>query len=142
MSDHPIEITIDSRIQSGKEKESTNYSVQGNLVEKGEALYLRYEESLEIGKVSTTVKIDKEQVTVIRRGALSMRQQFAPGQVSESLYKTPFGSMPMQIRTERIEQLVDKEKLKGRLTLRYLLNLEEDETQRHELSLSWKGASQ
>lgn len=142
MSDHPINLTIESRIQSGKEKESSNHTVQGKLIKKGDALYLRYEEDLEIGQVSTTVKIDNQQVTVIRRGALSMRQSFAPGQLSESLYKTPFGSMPMQIRTERIEQLVDQEQNKGRLTLRYTLYLEEDETQRHELSLSWKGASQ
>ncbi|MBN8208660.1 DUF1934 domain-containing protein [Bacillus sp. NTK071] len=137
-----IELKIDSRIESGNQKDSSKQTVNGSIVEKGEALYIRYEEDLEIGKVSTTVKIDKEQVTVIRRGALSMRQQFAPGHVSESLYKTPFGSMPMQIRTERIEQLVDREKNKGRLTLRYLLYLEEDETQRHELTLTWKGASQ
>ncbi|MDP4551512.1 DUF1934 domain-containing protein [Alkalihalobacillus macyae] len=137
-----IELKIDSRIESGKQKDSSKQTVDGSIVEKGEALYIRYEEDLEIGKVSTTVKIDQEQVTVIRRGALSMRQQFAPGQVSESIYKTPFGSMPMQIRTERIEQLVDREKNKGRLTLRYLLYLEEDETQRHELTLTWKGASQ
>ncbi|WP_347548365.1 DUF1934 domain-containing protein [Pseudalkalibacillus hwajinpoensis] len=137
-----IELKIDSRIQSGKEKQSSNHTVMGNLIEKGEVLYLRYEEDLEFGQVSTTVKIDQEQVTVIRRGALSIRQQFSPGQLSETIYKTPFGAMPLQIRTERIEQLVDREKNKGRLTLRYMLYLEEDESQRHELSLTWKGASQ
>jgi len=65
----------------------------GTSHEKGNAQYVRYEESSVTGLdgVKTTIKIHDDSIVLLRTGAVNMRHQYVRGEEREAVYETPYG---------------------------------------------------
>jgi uncharacterized beta-barrel protein YwiB (DUF1934 family) len=90
----------------------------GKLGQKGTEWVLLYKEDLGDGQVVTaTIKVESGKATIIRTGAVRMRQEYVIGRWTEGKYDGPFGSMWMETKTERIEFTGDLFALHYRLKL-------------------------
>ena len=60
-------------------------------------------ESLGVDHTSTLLKIDKDNVTLIRKGKVEQTQFFKKLETSSSNYKTPFGNMRLTVLTKELD---------------------------------------
>ena len=52
--------------------------------------------------VTTTFRVEKDQVTLLRTGALQSEMVFQPGGVHNSLYQMPFGALLLTVETTSV----------------------------------------
>lgn len=101
MQDVSIQLTAKHLVEGNQEETVHDYA--GRCVEKANAWYLTYREQLEgIGEVSTTLKLGKSVVTLIRQGNVSTRQQFEKGKSTHSVYHSPYGPLDMETHTSKL----------------------------------------
>lgn len=118
-------IDMETNVGSGSDQETTRNRVRGNLLSKGESIYLKYEEQAEDEEhVRNVVKLSDNEVTIIRNGPVSMHQRFREGITTEGHYGTPFGTMLMETATEQVDYEWHPHKGTGRIVLAYLLKLQ------------------
>ncbi|RXT08720.1 DUF1934 domain-containing protein [Ammoniphilus sp. CFH 90114] len=127
-----IHITTNIK-QQGQKLEQT---CSGKLFPKGEGWYLVYKEDLgENQEVSSTIKLSKEQVTIIRTGSIRMRQEYIPGQWTEGKYEGPFGMMWMETKTDHIDFS------ERHMSLSYQLKLNGEDMGRYEVAMKMEAKS-
>lgn len=115
-------------IRDGDVNETVEFASSGIYYKKGALLYLQFEENLkEVGNVSQLVKIDmdKQEVTVLRKGDVAMRQLFIVNKKTEGTYRSQFGTMLMETSTERIYLQIDEANTRGTIELTYTLQMQE-----------------
>jgi uncharacterized beta-barrel protein YwiB (DUF1934 family) len=134
----PIQLTVLSEIHNGKDndKETIEVNTTGEYVQKGKTMYIRYEEEHELGFVKTTVKIAKNEVVVMRTGAVTMKQRFSEGLLTLTDYSTPFGRLQLETKTKSLT--MDTNELEGKLVILYDLQIDEKEKHVHKLVLTYK----
>ncbi|TLS36681.1 DUF1934 domain-containing protein [Pseudalkalibacillus caeni] len=140
-SEVQVNLELDTVIGHGRDKEKTNLKTSGSVFQKSNATYIKYDEHLEAGKVSNVVKITGTQVTVIRRGAVSMRQTFEQGKTTESVYQSPFGALQMEAKTTQVSFEWDEQNRSGKLSLDYQLSLQQEQPRHHQMTFTLKGVS-
>lgn len=98
----PVKIHIYSQSRSSEGTENIETTAYGRLAEKNNKFYVFYEEDAASGLAGTktTLKWDHERVIILRSGTVDCRQEFAAGLVCESLYRTPYLTLPMRLTTE------------------------------------------
>lgn len=70
---------------------------------KGDYTYIRYEETApELSGVTTTLKLGKDEITVLRHGAVRSEQRFAAGTTRSGYYETAEGRFRLETTTERV----------------------------------------
>lgn len=96
--------------------------------------FVEQEGSRKIGM--TTIKAADERVTVIRRGAVTMRQVFDIGKQTSGMYSHPYGRMEMLTRTDAVRrrELEDE----WIVQWRYRLNMNGVETGAYHMTLTIK----
>ncbi|WP_017756645.1 DUF1934 domain-containing protein [Calidifontibacillus oryziterrae] len=133
-SKRPIRLKLVTEIRDGSRKEMLTMEADGTLYGKEGATYISYKEMMEgIGKVSTTVKIKRDELTIIRSGGISMNHTYRTGQTTISTYHGPYGSLEMLTKTENMEYVYRTNSQKGRLTLAYQLHMQGEAVGRHRL---------
>ncbi|WP_257347513.1 DUF1934 domain-containing protein [Pseudalkalibacillus decolorationis] len=138
----PITVTFHSISDQSGQNEETQFSALGNLYEKETAIYIRYDEEInESDKVNTTIKITNDDATIIRRGAVSMRQQFIPGTLTAGTYGSVYGPIQIAMDTKTMEFDWNERTKRGSLSLEYDVLFEGEKTGRHQLSIKLKGES-
>lgn len=140
MSDK-ISVVIDltSTVRNGPDEETTRNRVQGDLLSKGQATYIRYEEQAEDEEsVRNVVKITDEEMVILRNGPVSMNQRFREGQTTEGHYGTPFGDMHMETATERMEYTREPGQGTGEIILEYRLKLQGNQLGRVRLTFTFR----
>lgn len=92
---------------------------------KGGKHYLRYEDRalLEGQAVSSLMKISDEGLTLVRHGAVEQRLEFVRGAERQGLYRSPYGSFPLAVRTRELRTDCRADGT-GRIDLRYDLFLQ------------------
>ncbi|WP_025025837.1 DUF1934 domain-containing protein [Caldalkalibacillus mannanilyticus] len=116
-------LKIHSRIEDGQQVMEEQQELQGRLVEKEGITYLQYTEIQDEGlEIHNTLKIQGNQLQLIRHGAVRMNHLFRVDEETESFYLTPHGRMKLETKTKKVEFMGMKAGL-SRLTLRYDLNL-------------------
>ncbi|RBW68674.1 DUF1934 domain-containing protein [Bacillus taeanensis] len=136
----PIVLEVVTVIKDGKRKEKSVIEAKGTLYEKADATFIMYEDELEVGKVSNTVKIVNNDITIIRRGAVSMRQHFVQGKLTEGVYQSPLGTMGMMTKTKQINFHWNPKTHFGKVDLSYELTLQDHNVGTHTVTLKMKGA--
>ncbi|WP_096203008.1 DUF1934 domain-containing protein [Bacillus sp. FJAT-45350] len=131
-----VDVTLRvNRIQNGN-KQLDHIKTVGQLHEKNQSLYLHYEEELEeVGKVRTLIKVTDADVTIIRQGAVQMRQPFLLHKTTSGTYHSPFGLLEMETTTNELQFEWSKEKQSGQLILSYQLLLQGEDGGEHELTI-------
>ena len=126
-------------IRDGPRQETAVLEADGVYYIKGETGYLQFEEENELGRVNNIVKIAPDEVTILRSGAVEMRQTFRRRQETPGHYGTVFGRWAMAAKTDAIEFHYDDKRKRGRLFLSYELFLQNERSGRHTLTLTFKG---
>ncbi len=111
-----------------------------HLGEKNDAV-LEYTESdtdEETGEITTaqiTLALEKNRVTMTRRGDYSNTMVFVPEQRFEGVYKTPFGEMDMAVYARGVR--CDIGEAKGSVHLKYQLDIQGAYASTNELHLEY-----
>ncbi|HET7578803.1 MAG TPA: DUF1934 domain-containing protein [Bacillales bacterium] len=144
MSDKiPVVIDLTSTVENGSEEETTHNQVKGDLLSKGQATYIRYNEQTEDEEsVRNVVKITEEEMVILRNGPVSMNQRFREGQTTEGHYGTQFGNMHMETATERMAFTREPDQGTGEIVLEYQLKLQGNELGRVTLTFTFREVGQ
>lgn len=142
MSDKiPVVIDLTSTVENGSEEETTHNRVKGDLLSKGQATYIRYNEQTEDEEsVRNVVKITEEEMVILRNGPVSMNQRFREGQTTEGHYGTQFGNMHMETVTERMDMTKGLAQGAGKIILEYRLKLQGNKLGRVTLTFAFREA--
>lgn len=113
-----VQIDVRNLQKQDHEQNIINYQTRGYLYQKGQATYLQYQEGAEgLEGVQTTLKLEKNRVTLIRHGDLSMKQVFEQGIRDDGMYQTPYGALALGTDTTFLEMVVGFEE--GRIRIFY-----------------------
>lgn len=106
MEENNVTVTIRSLQRSAGESQSMTRHTEGRLSGEGEELLLTYREGEDsgLGKSLTTLRMEPGRVTLTRTGEVKTHMVFQEGKPHTSLYETPYGKLPMTIRTHRLEE--------------------------------------
>jgi len=87
----------------GKEIRKEDFFGEVSTSEDGTVLSICYEEVIAEGSISTLVIPGKENAVIERSGQMQSRMTFDIRQDSRFLYETPFGGLPLEIHTEKLD---------------------------------------
>lgn len=98
-------------IQDNTNEESVEVVSLGEMYEKGDRIYVSYEEGTEgacgmdCDLVKSMLKVCPDQVEIIKKGAAETHMVFVQDKDTISYYSTPFGEMEVAIHTDKLEQI-------------------------------------
>ncbi len=100
----PVTICIKTIHDYGGETEQAVVRYDGKRYEKDGKTVLRYEEVLYEGAapVMTTLTVDDREVKLHRKGSIGGDMLFRAGETCEFFYRTGYGNLPMEIRTQML----------------------------------------
>lgn len=135
---NPIQLQIVSTIHSDPsgEPEIIEQQLTGFIEKAGTEWKIRYKENADTSEeVSTMVRSGVDQLTIIRRGDISYRQVYRPGQVTESTLTTPGGIMEMEVRTNNYERKMEQDH--GKIQFSFELWMNRQQLGTYQLAISW-----
>jgi len=126
MKDIMLRITGKSMVGE-LEEDRMEFVTEGKFYEKGEALYIVYDESELSGMpgCKTSIRLNKDAVRMKRFGQSLCNDtimEFEKGKRYEGFYETPFGSFEMELLTNSIENHVSSQGT-GRINIDYHISL-------------------
>ncbi|PFJ17507.1 hypothetical protein COD67_08215 [Bacillus cereus] len=136
----PVHVHFVTEIREGARKETVAFETDGQYYVKGQGSYITFQEPNEQGEVKTIIKIQDEQVLIMRSGAVSMRQTHVKGEWTVGTYTSELGTFALQTKTDNVLFKWSDEKKKGQLFLTYALLLSEQEAGRYTITINLKGA--
>lgn len=115
--------------------------VEGTLQTKGDYTYLQYEESMkDAGRVHNLFKIGQDELIVVRKGVISMRQQFIIGEKTTGIYETQYGRLPFELETNYFQLNWDENLKSGKLSIQYTMTMEGSEKRNYDIVLNMREA--
>lgn len=132
-----VVISIRSLIDYGLEEEDRiEFSTDGVYQMADGVAHIAYLETEVTGLqgTRTSVKVTPEKVIVDRRGGLTSRMEFFPGEKSSFLYETPMGMATMNMNTRNVRHRFDKNG--GELEIDYVLDMEHTVVSRNKFLLT------
>ncbi|PEQ59387.1 hypothetical protein CN470_22125 [Bacillus cereus] len=136
----PVHVHFVTEIREGARKETVAFEANGQYYVKGQGTYVTFQEPNEQGEVKTIIKIQDEQVRIMRSGAVSMRQTHVKGEWTTGTYTSELGTFALQTKTDNVLFKWSDEKKKGQLFLTYALLLSEQEAGRYTITINLKEA--
>lgn len=136
----PVHVHFVTEIREGARKETVAFEANGQYYVKGQGTYVTFQEPNEQGEVKTIIKIQDEQVLIMRSGAVSMRQTHVKGEWKTGTYTSELGTFALQTKTDNVLFKWSDEKKKGQLFLTYALLLSEQEAGRYTITINLKEA--
>ncbi|HDR4455596.1 hypothetical protein COJ79_19485 [Bacillus thuringiensis] len=136
----PVHVHFVTEIREGARKETVAFEENGQYYVKGQGTYVTFQEPNEQGEVKTIIKIQDEQVLIMRSGAISMRQTHVKGEWTTGTYTSELGTFALQTKTDNVLFKWSDEKKKGQLFLTYALLLSEQEAGRYTITINLKEA--
>ncbi|MFJ5790602.1 DUF1934 domain-containing protein [Lysinibacillus sp. NPDC093197] len=99
------------------ESETLEMWLNGQLINKADSLYLKYEEMQDEKTIRTTMKLDKERALIMRAGAVKMRLPLNIFEQQIGHYESEFGSMPLVTQTKNM--LFTRHEMRGDFHVHY-----------------------
>lgn len=123
MKETAVDITIQSLQRMDGHRETASQRAQGLLRREGDAWVLAYREGQDsgLGNTRTVLRLEGDTLTLTRTGEITARMVFQPGHSHPCSYETPYGSLPMTVRT--LECRADLSREGGRVSLHYHMEL-------------------
>ncbi|WP_027400304.1 DUF1934 domain-containing protein [Anaerovorax odorimutans] len=127
MKDIMLKIT-GKQMSGDSEEDKLEFITEGKYYEKGESIYLLYDESEFSGMegCTTSLKITGDIIKMKRFGTnikLDTEIEFEKGKRFKGYYDTPYGSVEMEVLTNSIENNIEKSKAAGSLNIDYHISL-------------------
>ena len=117
--------------------ETLHQSFPGEYAEKDSKGYLIYEDDgagdVPPGKV--TLKLSEHTVSMMRYGAFPMRLTFEQNVPHPGVYGTPYGELPLQTHTHRLEV---NRRSNGEIQVEYTLYMQENPVMHTTLGVRWE----
>lgn len=133
----PVAVKMTTNISQQGEKSQVGIEATGELFQKQELTYIRFKEDLEdIGEVLTVLKVGKQEVTVIRSGAVDMKQRYVYGKRTEGSYATPYGTFRTEADTDQMAMIWSDSGRTGRIQFGYDLTLQGAVAGRYDVTIS------
>lgn len=107
-----IELVICGTHKLDGQKETFTTKCDGSYFLKNEKHYFIYEEETEHGILKSNIKVYEDKMEVMKTGAINMHMFFELGEVLACNYNTPYGSIPIDIYTSRLDMYVEKNHIK------------------------------
>jgi uncharacterized beta-barrel protein YwiB (DUF1934 family) len=134
-----VKVTLKTIISDPNEREQIDVKTSGKFYEKEDTYVLMFNETVEDGNsVKNMVTIGPDRVSINRTGHVKMNQIFRTDHITESTYYHPFGTMRMETDTQKINFSKEESSVKGELDISYMLKLNEQEPQKHRLTLTFE----
>lgn len=124
-----------------KEQDEIEFISKGKYYEKGNKRYITYKEAQmdDMDEILSTVKIEKDRVTLIRLGDKGNNMLFEIGQKHVTQYATPFGNMELGITTRELD--IDLQEERGQIQIKYLLEVNNSPIGINNLTIKIEGDS-
>jgi uncharacterized beta-barrel protein YwiB (DUF1934 family) len=138
----PVKINVKTNIIQGEDTETYEFITFGRYQQTDTASFLRYEEEMEIGKVSTTIKLSSDGALILRSGAMNMRMTFRQQQTMPGTYQTPYGTMQTEAHTQQLSFFSQPEITEGLVELIYDLTIQGSLAGTYHLNITYKEEGQ
>ena len=120
----PVAIHLETHIKQNDDVSDYRLDADGQLVQMGDNLYLRYLEPNEETQEQTpvTMKFTPDgAVHLTRNGEAELRLHFISGKRVTARYQTPYGIMPIETVTPLLETSFQERPFSGNVKIDYLL---------------------
>ena len=119
---------IGKQFVTGLEEEQLEFVTEGKYYEKGDSVYLVYDESEFSGMegCTTSLEITGDKIKMQRFGemiGMDTEIEFEKGKRFKGLYETPYGSVEMEVLTNEIVNNIEKTNGSGSLNIDYHISL-------------------
>jgi len=125
----PVMIHLETHIKQDEDVSDYRLDVDGQLVQMGSNLYLRYlEPNKETGEQTpVTMKFTPDgEVHLTRKAEAELRLHFVSGKRVTARYNTPYGIMPIETVTPYLETSFQEKPFSGNVKIDYLLYANDD----------------
>ena len=134
----PVKIHLVTKVRQEGEEEAFELVVFGRHYQKGDTVYLKYDEVQEEGTIHTVVKITGEEALIMRTGAIKMRLRFRLSEEMGGSHDSPFGSLHLSTRTQRMIHRQSEHTCEGRFSLLYDLSMQGSPAGHYEMQIDYK----
>ncbi|WP_282938245.1 DUF1934 domain-containing protein [Paenibacillus sp. RC67] len=98
-----MKTAVSVNIESYSEGERVQQRVDGDLYQKSNHYYLRYEESdPEMSGTMTTIKLEQDRIRLLRNGNVRSELTFVQGQTCRGVYEMPQGTLELHTTTNSL----------------------------------------
>ncbi|MCM1990055.1 DUF1934 domain-containing protein [Oceanirhabdus seepicola] len=124
--------------QSGNDEEKIEVVTPGVFYEKDGKFYVIYEETEISGMqgTRTTIKVEEDQFTLIRKGTTNTRMLFKEKHNDFIMYQTPHGMLQLSINIKKLS--IDVDENGGNIEAVYNMGISGEESIRTELNVKIK----
>ena len=97
-------VSISGSVKNEEDKDNLEFLTEGDLYKESDGACVTYEESEVSGMEGTvtTLRVDKQKVSVIRLGTTNSIMEFESGKRNLTWYSTPYGDVTMGILTKDV----------------------------------------
>lgn len=121
-----LKITGQQRIDQDEKPETIELMTEGEIYHKNNSHYIVYKESEVSGMegTTTTLKIDGDQVSIIRLGTNNSHMVFQRGKRKRDHYTTPYGDLLISMLTKDVSIQYNEEGEPSLISLDYILDIQ------------------
>ena len=123
-TDNEYRITVSNRQTIDSETDTIEETAYGNYTEKNGKQYITYKTENDGDKISSMIKIDGNEILIKRTGSVNSSMTYKVDTKKEFLYHLPYGTVPMEIETQRIVSKLDENG--GTIELVYTLTVQDE----------------
>jgi uncharacterized beta-barrel protein YwiB (DUF1934 family) len=134
--ENKAKISLKTKVHVDEEPEMFELTVFGEVIPKGKSIYFRYLEQTPEGEVKNVVKFDGKDVSVIRSGAIRMRQNFVKGLETTCLLESPMGNIHLMMKTNSIRYSFNESSREYMLKFIYYLSVQFETIGMYEITLT------
>lgn len=107
-TDNSYKITVINRQTTDGKTDTIEETACGSYYEKNGKQYIIYKSVNEGDTISSVIKIDGEEMVIKRSGSVSSSMTFRADRKSRFMYNLPYGSIEMEIDTQRLSTRFDE----------------------------------
>lgn len=135
-----VSVQLRTKITGGENEQVIESIADGRLYYKEQGLYLQFKEEMEeVGIVNQIVKVEgNDTLTIIRQGAVSMKQLFQQGKKTEGVYRSQFGPMMMNTNTTHMQFDVDQKANVGKIHFSYQLHMQDEFAGNYDVTITYR----
>jgi uncharacterized beta-barrel protein YwiB (DUF1934 family) len=124
---HKVWVNIETSTVENDEKEVLQLGSESEHYKEDNGTDVFVYEETEISGMEgtqTTLRVEKEKVSVVRLGGVNSFMEFETGKRVDSIYQTPYGAMNMGVLTKNIEVNYNEENFPVNIKVDYQVELE------------------
>ncbi|MBS4218859.1 DUF1934 family protein [Bacillus sp. FJAT-49711] len=127
-----VKIQLTTRVRIDDDIETYELTVFGTRYQKGNTIYLKYDEVQEEGTIHTVVKVLQDEAVIMRSGLIKMRLAFSLSEQRQGTHESTLGSLFLMTDTKKLNHE------DGKLSLAYDLSMQGTLAGYYEMDLEYK----